>query len=385
MQIQFFQQLTHDLKQHGTGTPQLIVDMATFEHNLNIVRQYLPCQLQPRLVVKSLACIELLKNACSVLKTQRFMVFHQPHLSMILQHFPDADILLGKPMPIRAMSDFYQQYPHYRNANIQWLIDGQARLQQYLSYAEQQSVCLSLNIEIDVGLHRGGIATDAQFRQCLDRIAQYPQQLKFSGLMGYDAHVSKVPQIIQSTAQSYQQSQKMYQHYQDIIRQDYPQLWQNDLCFNGGGSPSFRLHCEKTVCNDLAFGSMLLKPSTFDSEFLKQFQCALWIATPVLKVLDYAQLPALDILNKLPHRDQAAFVYGGYWLADYVYPKNSRPHSLYGRSSNQEMVQIPKATRIAMDDYIFLRPQQSEAILPQFAQLYAYRQGGFCAWQTFRE
>ncbi len=63
MQSNYFQQLTQDLKQQGTGTPQLILDVKTYQHNLDYVQSLLPAQLKPRLVVKSLASIQLLKLA----------------------------------------------------------------------------------------------------------------------------------------------------------------------------------------------------------------------------------------------------------------------------------------------------------------------------------
>ncbi len=40
---------------------------------------------------------------------------------------------------------------------------------------------------------------------------------------------------------------------------------------------------------------------------------------------------------------------------------------------------------IHVDDYVFLRPTQSEALIPQFDQLYVYVEGKFLQWQTFRE
>lgn len=384
MQPNYFQQLTRDLKQQGTGTPQLILDVKAFQHNLDVVRSKLPAQLKPRLVVKSLASLPLLKLASQKLNTQRFMLFHLPHIAEIMQTFEQADILLGKPMPIRAVELFYQSKGQH-NIYIQWLIDDLGRLQQYLELAQRFGIGLNINIEIDVGLHRGGVQNPQQFVALLKLIQQYPRHLKLSGLMGYDAHVAKLPKIITSPEKSYQQSQHTYQHYKAILQQQFPDLWHQNLCFNGGGSPTFMQHCQQSVCNDLAFGSMLLKPSDFDLENLSVLKCALWIATPVLKVLPYSQLPGLEVLNHLPHKYKALFVYGGYWRADYIYPEKSQPHILYGRSSNQEMLQVLKPCDIAVDDYVFLRPTQSEAIIPQFAQLYAYVQGKFEIWDSFRE
>ena len=384
MQSNYFQQLTQDLKQQGTGTPQLILDVKTYQHNLDYVQSLLPAQLKPRLVVKSLASIQLLKLASQKLSTQRFMVFHLPHLAEIIQTFDQADILLGKPMPIRAVESFYQSTVQHE-IYIQWLIDDLARLQQYLELAQRLNSRLNVNIEIDVGLHRGGVQNSQQFVALLKLIQLHSRHLKLSGLMGYDAHVAKLPKIIKSPEKSYQQSQQIYQQYKAIIQQQFPNLWHEDLCFNGGGSPTFMQHCQQSECNDLAFGSMLVKPSDFDLDNLSALKCALWIAAPVVKVLPYSQLPGLEVLNHLPHHHQALFVYGGYWRADYIYPEKSQPHLLYGRSSNQEMLQVPKHCEIVVDDYVFLRQQQSEALIPQFANLYAYEQRKFEVWETCRE
>ncbi|WP_407651540.1 alanine racemase [Acinetobacter sedimenti] len=396
----YFKKLTQDLQQQGTAMPQLIVDVDALTQNIEQVVQMLARsktfnsqQIQPRLVVKSLACIELLQFVVEQFQThglscERFMVFHAVHLDAVLQAFPDADILLGKPMPAKVVTDFYAQFSQYQQSNIQWLVDSTARLQQYLEITKQHSkqynLQLKVNIEIDVGLHRGGVTTDSEMRQLLQLIDANPQHLRFTGLMGYDAHVAKIPTILQSMDVSYQQSQTIYQNYQQLIKAEFPTLWQEDLCFNGAGSPTFALHCQQSVCNDLSFGSMLLKPSDFDLKTLQNFQSALWIATPVLKVLPFSQIPGFPMLDRLPHLKQAAFVYGGYWMADYHYPQGATPHALYGRSSNQEMVQIPKNS-VAVDDYVFLRPHQSEALIPQFFMIYAYQAGQFQAWQTLRE
>lgn len=384
MQPNYFQQLTQDLKQQGTGTPQLILDVKTYQYNLDYVQSKLPTQLKPRLVVKSLANMQLLKLASEKLNTQRFMLFHLPHLAEIIQAFEQADILLGKSMPIRAVELFYQSNGQH-DIYIQWLIDDLGRLQQYLQLAQRLNIRLHVNIEIDVGLHRGGVQTQQQFIALMKLIQHNAAYLKLSGLMGYDAHVAKLPKILKSPDKSYQQSQQMYQQYKSILQRKFPDLWHEGLCFNGGGSPTFMQHCQQSVCNDLAFGSMLLKPGDFDLANLAELQCALWIAAPILKVLPCGQIPGLELMNHLPHQYKAIFIYGGYWRADYIYPEKSRPHILYGRSSNQEMLQVPMQCDIHVDDYVFLRPTQSEALIPQFAQLYVYVEGKFIQWQTFRE
>lgn len=93
----------------------------------------------------------------------------------------------------------------------------------------------------------------------------------------------------------------------------------------------------------------------------------------------------MSLLDKLPNKSKALFIYGGYWLAKYVYPKGIHLNFLYGRSTNQELVNVPKDCEIQVDDFVFLRPIQSEAIIPQFPELKVYSKHHFETWQTFRE
>ena len=383
----YFKQLNLDLKKQGIATPQLIVDAAALKQNIQHVQLRLSHapHLKARLVVKSLASLDLLKLLSEQLNTQCFMVFHQPHIISILENFAEADILLGKPMPAQTVRHFFEQHVEWSNAKIQWLIDTKQRLQQYIEIAQLYSLCLDVNIEIDVGLHRGGVQSAQQLTEILKLIQQYPQYLKLSGLMGYDAHVTKIPAIIKKPELAYQSSQQTYADYQKLIKEQFPTLWRDELCFNGGGSPTFSFHTTESVCNDLSFGSMLLKPSDFDSEFLSVLQPAFWIAAPVLKILPFTQLPSMSLLDKLPHKCKALFIYGGYWMADYVYPHQAHTHALYGRSSNQELVNVLKDCDIQVDDFVFLRPTQSEAIIPQFSELKLYRKHLFETWETFRE
>jgi D-serine deaminase-like pyridoxal phosphate-dependent protein len=382
----YFKTLNAALQQANFALPMLMIDQERLDANLALVKKMLTAKVQPRLVVKSLGSIELITYITNALSCNHFMVFHLPHLPIVLNTFPHADILFGKPMPIAAVRTFYEQActnPQTTDAQIQWLIDSNARLEQYLEFAKTANLRLSVNIEIDIGLHRGGISNMNEFKSLLKLIDENPHQLHLSGFMGYDAHVGKIPTAIKSVAQSYQQSQQHYQQYIDCLKNDFPTLYHPALCFNSAGSPTFSLHAAQSVCNDLSFGSMLLKPTDFDLPTLEHFQPAFWIATPVLKKLNTTQIPGLEILNRL-HSKEALFVYGGNWMAKYVYPEGAKTNALYGRSSNQELVNIPSKSEIEVDDFVFLRPTQSEAIISQFEQIWLYHDQQFTRWTTFR-
>src|SRR5690606_15331838 len=171
--------------------------------NLEIVQAKIPAQLKPRLVVKSLASIPLLKLASEKLNTRRLMVFHLPHLLEMMRAFEQADILLGKPMPIHAVQGFYQNFPEQNKANDQsnnqWLIYDIKRLKQYLKFAQESNLQLNINIEIDVGLHRGRESSQQQIIALLKLIQQYPVDHWLSVIKGYEDHVAKLPNILIST------------------------------------------------------------------------------------------------------------------------------------------------------------------------------------------
>ncbi|MEM9525149.1 MAG: alanine racemase [Bacteroidota bacterium] len=367
----------------GRALPRLLVDLDRLDHNIDLLAKQLPTELALRLVVKSLPSLGLLEYLQQRLGVKRLMFFHQPFLTE-LAHTQDAtlDFLLGKPMPTATAAYFYRRFPTSGGIDpfrqVQWLVDSKERLQQYLELAKaldcgNSTPPLRLNLEVDVGLRRGGFADSASLREGLKLIESAGGALVFSGLMGYDPHVVKLPSIFGSIAQFHKQATSTYREYQAVIRQAFPNYWRSDLTFNGAGSPTFSLHCRgNSPLNEVAVGSALLKPSTFDTPSLVDYQAACFLATPVLKIFPRTRLPGLNWLS-LPH--PSCFIYGGYWKADYCFPEGIKENKLFGPSTNQSLLNLPRGSTLKVDDYIFLRPQQSEFVLLQFGDLLAIRKG----------
>ncbi len=71
-------------------------------------------------------------------------------------------------------------------------------------------------------------------------------------------------------------------------------------------------------------------------------------------------------------------------MADPVYPEGLSTNFLYGRSSNQEMLNIAGTHDIVPDDFVFLRPTQTEAVLLQFGDIAVFEGGEIVdAWPVF--
>lgn len=372
----YFSTLNQLLKQQGGGVPQLVVDMARLDANAELLAQRLSGRLPLRLVAKSLASDGLLDYLAKKLNTRRFMVFHQPQLNRLAQLFANADLLVGKPLPVSAALAFYQQLgnatPFDPSRQVTWLIDTPLRLQQYAELAGALKQPLRIALEVDVGLARGGFTDPQALGQALNTLRTGSLPLTLRGLMGYDAHVAHSPPWI-GRDRAFADSNARYRTF-IATAQTFTDLWPAQPLLNGAGSLTYALHARgDTPLNEVSVGSALLKPSEFDSDLLRDHQPALWIATPVLKVQN-GELPYLKNLQTAlqtwdRNRQQAYYLYGGRWQADPVAPAGLSYDSLYGRSANQERVNGSRATAMAADDWVFLRPQLSEGLLGDFAEL----------------
>lgn len=384
----YFSALNRLLREQGPGRPVMVLDLQRLEQNVQRVKQSLHSRFKLRIVNKSLPSPKLLEYVLKRTATQQQMVFHEPFLRQTVQLFPQAEVLLGKPMPVRAVETFYRLLPlsSFDPARqLQWLVDSQARLEQYLAFADAHGLKLRVNLEVDIGLHRGGFPSPEALEPALRLIVENPLRLEFSGFMGYDAHVGKLPVWIEKPQDSLLKSQAAYGAFIAYLRGQFPALSHNQLTFNGAGSLTFRLHGEQSPLNDVSLGSVLLKPLDFDTDVLADFEPAVFIATPVLKVLDGTTLPGLEgfsgLLQKLnPNWQRTYFIYGGRWPAEPISPSGLQENPLYGKSFNQAILNGSRRTALQVDDYIFLRPFESESILLQLGDLMVVQEGQIVDW-----
>ncbi|MBI54958.1 MAG: alanine racemase [Alcanivorax sp.] len=385
----YFQGLNELLRNRGPGRPVLLIDRQRLADNCRRLMERLPPGRDYRIVAKSLPSVPLIQAVMAETGSRRAMVFHQPFINALAAAEPGCDLLLGKPMPVNAAARFYEELPADAGFNpdrqLQWLIDSEARLREYLALARRLNRRLRVNLELDVGLHRGGLADPHELDALMTLIDAHPEHLAFSGFMGYDAHVGKVPAILETREDSLRKSQAVYQGFIDRLYHTHPRYRDQPLTFNGAGSPTFALHGDETPLNELAAGSALVKPSDFDLDTLAAFEPAAFIATPVLKARDGLDLPGPVPLGDAwtlwdPNRRRTYFIYGGYWKAQPVSPPGIESNRLYGVSTNQMMYNGSPATDLEVGDLIFFRPTQSEFVLLQFGDLAAVADGAIQGW-----
>lgn len=384
MNTAYFQQLNQRLKSCKRAIPSLLVDLDRIDLNIQALQKAMPENKAFRIVVKSLPSIPLIDYVMEKMDTHKLMVFHQPFLSQLAHHYGDKiDILIGKPMPAQTADYFYQTLDidssFQANKQIQWLIDTDQRLKQYIELAKKHQQKILVSLEIDVGLHRGGFGTLERLHSILKIMDQNKEYIELGGFMGYDPHVALLPKILRSQKRSFQLANDFYRACIELLKSDFPHLWHQNLTFNGAGSPTLPLHKGSySVLNDVSAGSALVKPTHFDIPSLSQFIPACFIATPVLKKMEGTTLPGLEKLKGLfnflkPFFRKSYFIYGGYWKADYYYPPQTRDNPLFGPSTNQSMINSASNIDLEVDDFIFLRPTQSEFVFLQFGNIIAVR------------
>lgn len=384
----YFEKLNDSLKNYERAIPFLIVDLDLVDRNIEIFRNNLKAGAKFRIVVKSLPSPELLSYIMDKMDSHELMIFHQPFLTDLSISLDEkADVLIGKPMPINTASYYYQHLPKTENnfnpyQQIQWLVDTKSRILEYIELAKQLGQKLRLNLEIDVGLHRGGFDSLSLLTEALELIQSNQEHVTLSGLMGYDPHIVKIPSLLRSQKKSLGTSNGFYTSCKSLIHEKFPTLWNEQLTFNGAGSPTLELHQDaSSPLNDIAAGSCFVKPTTFDIPSLSKYVPASFIATPVLKKLSGTTIPGLEKFKAL-FKPQSFFIYGGYWKAEYVYPFGVKANSLFGESTNQTMVNTPKNVKLEVDDFVFLRPHQSEFVFLQFGKILVTRSGAIIdSWE----
>ena len=383
----YFKSISQALKQAGIGTPTLVLDLDRLRANALRVVDNIHGRMALRLVNKSLPCMPLLDELAKLTGTPRQMVFNLPYLLMLAAQRPQSDVLMGKPMPVAAAAHFYAHRPASGfdpARQLQWLVDTPERLAQYRDLARQLHQSMRINIEIDVGLHRGGVANEATLQTMANLIAQEPL-LQWSGLMGYDAHTEKIPDAPGLRDHARTHAKQVYQRMTQVMQQTAVKTDAAHLTLNTGGSPSYRLHDGTGAANELAVGSAMVKPSDFDTPLLADLQAAAFIATPVLKSGDFIAPDGVEWISKLagmwdPNQRHAVFVYGGHWLAQPVSPAGLANSGLIGLSSNQQILVGSGRQALRPDDHVFLRPTQSEAVLQQFGDIAVFSQGRITDW-----
>ena len=374
----YFAGLQAALKRAGVAQPTLVIDRPRLEANIAAVKAKLaPTNLNLRVVSKSLPAPELLRLVMAGTGSTRLMVFNGVMLDEMAAFAPDADVLLGRPLPAAQVADFVGRHANSAApaARPQWLADSPRRIGEYAQIVRASQAPMRINLEFDVGLHRGGLKDLAALSAAVDLVKAEPLFI-LTGLMGYDAHAAAAA----SPAAEVAKVEALYGAAVKLLAEKLGDV--SSLTFNTAGSPTYALHLDDPYATEVSIGSAFVKPAHFDLPTLTDLQPAAFIAEPVLKVMDPAIYPRREhltqALNTLdPNSRRGFFLYGGYGDARPVSPRGLRFSALYGGRS---MLAGSAKVELAQDDFVFMRPTESEGVLLQFGDLAVYDGAEISAW-----
>ncbi len=351
------------LTRAGIAQPTLVIDRAALAANIAEARRALaPTALALRIVTKSLQAPGLLQAVMDSCATDRLMVFNGVMLEAILAAHPASDVLTGRPLPAAQVEAFVRRRKAdpAPAAHPQWLVDSPDRLAQYAAIARGHGAPMRLNLEIDVGLRRGGLIGPAAVAELIDLAAAEPL-LTITGLMGYDAQVPAMP----SPGDEMAKVRRRYAAARTVLL-DKLGADPTGLTLNTAGSPTYSLHLDDEVANEVSIGSAFVKPLNFDLPTLAAHVPACFVAMPVLKVLDGETSD-----------QRRVFLYGGCGDAEPVWPAAVAFSPVGG---GRYMLTAPADLGLRQDDFVLLRPRESEGAFLQFGDIAVFDAGEIVDW-----
>lgn len=359
-----FAAISDALRQAGQDRPCLVLDLDRYQRNIALACGAIAPGVRARVVAKSLASLPMLDLAVEGLGAIGVMSFSSGMVQDLLTARPGWEQLLGKPLPIAAARAILATHPHAVEQVI-WLADTEERAAQLAALAAQNGVRLRVAQELDLGLHRGG-CMPGDLPDVLCGLAENPN-LRLEGVMGYEPHLAKMPWPLRARAE--RQARRALRD----ARQCLEQLSAGQLV-NTAGSLTFTGYGTADGVSEVSLGSILVRPTDFDQARPPAIEPALFIATPILKCLPENPIPGLEFLGPLVRKPHLV-IHGGYWKATPVHPAGYGYSKTFGRSSNQEIWAGPRVPQSVVDDFAFLRPTQSEAVISEFGQIQIWQAG----------
>lgn len=174
------QRIVKALTHTGTNSLSCVLDLEGLASNVDAICHALPDGLKLRISTKSIPCLDMIEFVMRRANTQRLMVFQPALLSALVSRFGDtADYMCGVTFDVRSVRHLMTELSESHSAEsarplpevlascVQWLIDTPERLQEYLRLAQELSLKLRVCIEVDIGMHRGGVrSTGALLNMC---------------------------------------------------------------------------------------------------------------------------------------------------------------------------------------------------------------------------
>lgn len=171
----------------------------------------------------------------------------------------DAPDVLLAMQPVGADQErLFRLIKTYPNTAFATLVDNPGTANQLGKLAKRHHINLALYIDLNVGMHRTGIAPGKEALQLYQAISNHPH-LKSIGLHTYDGHLRN-PEVAIRKAHCDEAFERVLALKEDILKAGLPKP-----ILIAGGSPTFPFHCKRenviaspgtTLLWDAGYGSL---------------------------------------------------------------------------------------------------------------------------------
>jgi D-serine deaminase-like pyridoxal phosphate-dependent protein len=393
-----------ELRAKAGGRESAFVDLDAVDHNMKLVGSQLGSRIALRLVTKSLPSIRLLEYMMVTACTNRVMAFSEGMIRDLLCRFgSDVDILLGRPATVEAAARTFATLDTRYSGNsnpastVRWLVDTPVRLAEYRDLANERGSTINIAVEIDVGLRRGGALNDEELLAMLS-ILDESSRLQFTGFMGYEGHVPFAP----TGANPDREFAEVHRRYADFVRvgsEAFPELFAGPLVHNSGGSRTYHRYTNdlQTPVNEIAMGSAFFFPFNFADLPAQELRRATFLASPVLKRNDPAEIPfAPGFLPRLaeddPNLEVSFHVVAGGFAGEQVFPEGLVENTIVSTGSegvsnllsNQAEWLGSRQVALEVGDFVFYHPWEGDGVR-WLSRLDVFRSGELVdQWSTFQ-
>lgn len=254
-------------------TPAPVADLDLLEQNLRKMAGYFasrPSKLRPHF--KSHKCVELSRRqlaagACTGITCAKLAEAEQLAAGGI------ADILIAnqvvgedKARRLAALN---------RTATVRCAVDSLVSARQLSSAAMEAGVCISVLIEVDIGMKRCGVLPGAAAVKLAQEISRLPG-LRFDGIQSYEGHIVTLPDLEERTRKVREAFAAAVATRRELESAGFPVA-----IFSGGGTGTYDITGNIEGIDEVQAGSYALMDWSY-ANVRPEFSVARWILATVI-------------------------------------------------------------------------------------------------------
>jgi D-serine deaminase-like pyridoxal phosphate-dependent protein len=255
------------------STPALLLDLDTAKRNIAVMAakfRELPANLRPHFKAHKSPQLARLQVEAGAIGAACATVWE----AMVLAEAAIADVLITsqvvQPDKVRALAELA------RSHRLTVAIDDARNAEQLSHAAVEAGAELELLIELDVGMGRCGVRSQAQVLQLAERIAELPG-LKLRGLQAYEGHCMLEPDPDQRMIDARTANQQAIDAFDLLAERGHPVE-----VISAGGTGTYYITGANPRIHEVQAGSYTLMDAMHGALVPGGFEVAMTVASTVI-------------------------------------------------------------------------------------------------------